>query len=174
MSAAESPWNKLLLAFQDIFQDLTIPIYQMHQCHWSSEAARNREKGEVITFHSKSCSGVPLMFTTKANFLRRLLGTRKPNQAGEILLSSLALSYQFRPLWIIYLHSFHLSTLGAFFFFFWCLTLHRGAPVVSSSFYCPMPAGREVGYPETDISYSLLRLWMKENGIPLDEWEAFH
>lgn len=130
MSAAESPWNKLLLAFQDIFQDLTIPIYQMHQCHWSSEAARNREKGEVITFHSKSCSGVPLTFTTKANFLRRLLETRKPNQAGEILLSSLALSYQFRPLWIIYLHSFHLSTLGAFFFFdvwlcteehLWCL-----------------------------------------------------
>lgn len=46
--------------------------------------------------------------------------------------------------------------------------------MATSSFYCPMPAGRGVGYAETDITYSLLGLWMKENGIPLNEWEVFH
>lgn len=45
--------------------------------------------------------------------------------------------------------------------------------MVSSFFYCTMPAARVVGYPETDIAYSLLGLWIKENGIPLDELEAF-
>lgn len=155
-----------------LFRTWLFPSSKWGQCHWTSEAWSSREKGEVIIFLSKFlCSGVPLMFTAKANFLRRSLGTRNQNQVGEVLLSSLELCQQFRPLWIVYSHSFHLFSLGGF---SWCLALHRDAPVVTSSFYYPVLAGREAGYAETDIAYSLLGLWMKENGIPLNEWGAVH
>jgi hypothetical protein len=106
------------------------------------------------------------MYTAKANFLRRWLGCRKQNQFVKILLSLLECCHQIWPLQIIDLHSFHLLCLGGFSCY---LALHREAPAVASSLLYQVPAGKKAGYAEADNAHNLLGLWMKDNGIPLNE-----
>lgn len=149
-----------------LFRTLLLLSPTKGQCH-TSEAWRNRETGKVImSFKTLSCPGIPLTYTAKVNFPRRWLECRKQNQFLGILLSLLECRHPFWPLQILYVHSLHLLSLKGF---SCCLALHREAPAVASSLLYQVPAAREAGYAEVDTAPSLLRLWMKDSGIPLNE-----
>lgn len=67
----------------------------------------------MIIFLSKfPCSGVPY---SKGKLLEKVAWNQEPEPSwGSTVVLSGTVCRQFRPLWIVYSHSFHLFSLGGF------------------------------------------------------------